>query len=58
MEVWWRNLTEGQRIFAPIFFINAVVFLAWRVPALQKTMVRYFCANPASSKQYSYISGD
>ncbi|XP_077268472.1 rhomboid family intramembrane serine protease rho-7 isoform X1 [Temnothorax americanus] len=49
METWWRNLTEGQKMFVPICFINAVVFLAWRVPALQKTMVRYFCANPASS---------
>ncbi|XP_020285042.1 presenilins-associated rhomboid-like protein, mitochondrial isoform X2 [Pseudomyrmex gracilis] len=49
METWWRNLTEGQKVFAPICFINVVVFLAWRVPVLQKSMMRYFCANPASS---------
>ncbi|XP_018404752.1 PREDICTED: presenilins-associated rhomboid-like protein, mitochondrial isoform X1 [Cyphomyrmex costatus] len=49
MESWWQNLTEGQKMFVPICFINAVIFLAWRVPTLQKTMVRYFCANPASS---------
>ncbi|XP_011872732.1 PREDICTED: presenilins-associated rhomboid-like protein, mitochondrial [Vollenhovia emeryi] len=49
METWWRNLTEGQKMFVPICFINAMVFLAWRVPALQRTMLRYFCANPASS---------
>ncbi|EFN80516.1 Presenilins-associated rhomboid-like protein, mitochondrial, partial [Harpegnathos saltator] len=49
METWWRNLTEGQRVFVPILFLNTIVFLAWRVPAFQKTMVRYFCSNPASS---------
>ncbi|XP_012057293.1 PREDICTED: presenilins-associated rhomboid-like protein, mitochondrial [Atta cephalotes] len=49
MESWWQNLTEGQKMFVPICFINAVIFLLWRVPTLQKTMVRYFCANPASS---------
>ncbi|XP_036139361.1 presenilins-associated rhomboid-like protein, mitochondrial [Monomorium pharaonis] len=49
IETWWRNLTEGQKIFVPICFINAVVFLAWRMPALQRTMVRYFSVNPASS---------
>ncbi|KYN28021.1 Presenilins-associated rhomboid-like protein, mitochondrial [Trachymyrmex cornetzi] len=49
MESWWQNLTEGQKMFVPICFINAVIFLVWRVPTLQKTMVRYFCANPASS---------
>ncbi|XP_070157833.1 presenilins-associated rhomboid-like protein, mitochondrial [Polyergus mexicanus] len=49
METWWRNLTEGQKMFVPICFLNTVVFLAWRMPALQKSMVRYFCANPASS---------
>ncbi|KAL2727439.1 hypothetical protein V1477_016715 [Vespula maculifrons] len=49
MEAWWRNLTDGQRMFAPICFLNVLVFLAWRVPALQNIMLRYFCANPASS---------
>ncbi|KAG5306011.1 PARL protein, partial [Acromyrmex insinuator] len=49
MEAWWQNLTEGQKMFVPICFINTVIFLLWRVPTLQKTMVRYFCANPASS---------
>ncbi|XP_015429709.1 PREDICTED: presenilins-associated rhomboid-like protein, mitochondrial [Dufourea novaeangliae] len=48
MEVWWKNLTEGQKVFAPICFLNIMVFLAWRIPQLQKTMVQYFCANPAS----------
>ncbi|KAH0955916.1 hypothetical protein HN011_007313 [Eciton burchellii] len=49
VEVWWRNLTEGQRVFVPILFINTLVYLAWRVPALQKTMLRYFSTTPTSS---------
>ncbi|XP_076246142.1 rhomboid family intramembrane serine protease rho-7 isoform X2 [Calliopsis andreniformis] len=49
MRTWWMNLTEGQKIFAPICFLNVLVYLSWRVPAFQKVMVRYFCANPAST---------
>ncbi|XP_043500474.1 presenilins-associated rhomboid-like protein, mitochondrial [Polistes fuscatus] len=49
MEIWWKSLTDGQRMFAPICFLNVLVFLAWRVPAFQSTMLRYFCANPASN---------
>ncbi|XP_034934650.1 presenilins-associated rhomboid-like protein, mitochondrial [Chelonus insularis] len=47
LEKWWQNLTEGQRVFAPICFLNILVFLAWRIPVLNTTMIRYFCANPA-----------
>ncbi|KAJ9595193.1 hypothetical protein L9F63_013502, partial [Diploptera punctata] len=35
---WWNGLTEGQKLFFPICFINCLVFLAWRVPQLQGTM--------------------
>ncbi|XP_032674279.1 presenilins-associated rhomboid-like protein, mitochondrial [Odontomachus brunneus] len=48
IETWWNNLTEGQRMFMPILFLNTIVFLAWRVPAWQKAMVRYFTADPSS----------
>ncbi|XP_067013826.1 presenilin-associated rhomboid-like protein, mitochondrial [Anabrus simplex] len=48
LNTWWNGLTEGQRLFFPICFANCMVFLAWRVPHLQSTMVRYFCSNPAS----------
>lgn len=44
----WASLTEGQRLFVPICFVNVLVFLAWRVPQFQGTIVRYFCSNPAS----------
>ncbi|XP_015608681.1 presenilins-associated rhomboid-like protein, mitochondrial isoform X2 [Cephus cinctus] len=49
MENWWRSLTDGQKIFVPICFINVLIFCAWRIPSFQGTMLRYFCANPASS---------
>nr|CAD7458798.1 unnamed protein product [Timema tahoe] len=48
MNSWWNGLTEGQRIFFPLCFANLLVFVAWRIPRLQGTMVRYFCSNPAS----------
>ncbi|XP_015517336.1 presenilin-associated rhomboid-like protein, mitochondrial isoform X1 [Neodiprion pinetum] len=46
---WWNSLDEGKKLFVPICFINVLVFCAWRVPALQGTMLRYFCSNPNSS---------
>ncbi|XP_008555558.1 presenilins-associated rhomboid-like protein, mitochondrial [Microplitis demolitor] len=48
LESWWRSLSDGQRIFIPICYLNIMVFLGWRIPALSGTMTKYFCANPAS----------
>ncbi|XP_076181443.1 rhomboid family intramembrane serine protease rho-7 [Ptiloglossa arizonensis] len=48
MEIWWKNLTEGEKIFVPICFLNALVFLAWRLPMLKQTMSQYFCSSIAS----------
>lgn len=45
---WWNGLNEGQRVFWPICFLNAIVFACWHHPALQTTMFRYFCSNPAA----------
>ncbi|XP_047224316.1 presenilins-associated rhomboid-like protein, mitochondrial [Girardinichthys multiradiatus] len=44
----WSNLTEGQRTATGIIAINAAVLFCWRVPALQRTMIKYFTSNPAS----------
>jgi len=52
-NTWWNSLTEGQKLFFPICFVNCLVFLAWRVPQLQRVMVQYFCSNPASSEYRS-----
>ncbi|XP_071455331.1 presenilin-associated rhomboid-like protein, mitochondrial [Hetaerina americana] len=48
INAWWNGLTEGQRLFYPMCFVNCLVFLAWRVPRLQTSMVKYFCSNPCS----------
>lgn len=45
---WWNSLSEGQRTVTGIIAVNAVVFCCWRVPSLQRFMIRYFTANPAS----------
>ncbi|XP_067851651.1 presenilin-associated rhomboid-like protein, mitochondrial [Heptranchias perlo] len=45
---WWNSLTEGQRTITGIIAANALVFCMWRVPSMQRTMVKYFTANPAS----------
>ncbi|XP_046742847.1 presenilins-associated rhomboid-like protein, mitochondrial isoform X3 [Diprion similis] len=46
---WWNSLDEGKKLFVPICFLNVLVFGAWRVPALQGTMQRYFLSSPNSS---------
>lgn len=46
---WWIGLSEGQRVFWPICFVNVLVFLAWRSPVLESTLLKYFASSPASS---------
>ncbi|KAJ0064089.1 hypothetical protein NL108_018395 [Boleophthalmus pectinirostris] len=45
---WWNSLTEGQRTVTGIIAVNFLVFCCWRVPAFQRTMIRFFTADPAS----------
>uniref|UniRef100_UPI00398E623F presenilin-associated rhomboid-like protein, mitochondrial isoform X2 n=1 Tax=Pristiophorus japonicus TaxID=55135 RepID=UPI00398E623F len=45
---WWNSLTEGQRTITGIIAANALVFCLWRVPSMQRSMVKYFTSNPAS----------
>ncbi|KAM3616575.1 uncharacterized protein V6R79_020204 [Siganus canaliculatus] len=45
---WWHGLSEGQRTVTGIIAANVVVFCCWRIPSLQRVMVRYFTSNPAS----------
>ncbi|KAM4795207.1 presenilin-associated rhomboid-like protein, mitochondrial isoform 2-T2 [Rhinophrynus dorsalis] len=45
---WWNSLSEGQRTVSGIIAANALVFCLWRVPSLQRTMIRYFTSNPVS----------
>ncbi|XP_008285452.1 presenilins-associated rhomboid-like protein, mitochondrial isoform X2 [Stegastes partitus] len=45
---WWHSLSEGQKTVTGIIAANAVVFCCWRIPSLQRVMLKYFTANPAS----------
>ncbi|XP_051255643.1 presenilins-associated rhomboid-like protein, mitochondrial isoform X4 [Dicentrarchus labrax] len=45
---WWHSLSEGQRTVTGIIAANALVFCCWRVPSLQRSMIKYFTSNPAS----------
>ncbi|XP_014681642.1 PREDICTED: presenilins-associated rhomboid-like protein, mitochondrial [Priapulus caudatus] len=44
----WNSLSEGQKVTTAIIGINALVFLAWKIPRFQPAMAKWFCSNPAS----------
>ncbi|XP_048005934.1 presenilins-associated rhomboid-like protein, mitochondrial [Leguminivora glycinivorella] len=44
---WWSSLNDNEKVFFPILGANLLVFGAWRIRALQPTMVKYFCSNPS-----------
>ncbi|XP_054483167.1 presenilins-associated rhomboid-like protein, mitochondrial [Anoplopoma fimbria] len=46
---WWNSLSEGQRTVTGIIAANAIVFCCWRIPSLQRSMIKYFTSNPASN---------
>lgn len=48
IETIWNKFTPGEKIFVPIFLLNALVYGLWRVPAIKPFMLRYFCSNPAA----------
>ncbi|CAL9684561.1 unnamed protein product [Knipowitschia caucasica] len=48
MNQWWNSLSEGQRTVTGIIALNVLVFCCWRIPSLQRTMIQYFTADPAS----------
>uniref|UniRef100_A0A7N5K5V1 rhomboid protease n=1 Tax=Ailuropoda melanoleuca TaxID=9646 RepID=A0A7N5K5V1_AILME len=53
---WWNNLSDGQRTVTGIIAANVFVFCLWRVPSLQRTMIRYFTSSPASSVISNFVS--
>ncbi|KAL6104513.1 parl [Pungitius sinensis] len=48
VDDFWSSLTEGQRTVTGIIAVNAVVLCCWRIPSMQRTMIKYFTSNPAS----------
>uniref|UniRef100_A0A6I8N3P8 Presenilin-associated rhomboid-like protein, mitochondrial n=1 Tax=Ornithorhynchus anatinus TaxID=9258 RepID=A0A6I8N3P8_ORNAN len=53
---WWNNLSDGQRTVTGIIAANVFVFCLWRVPSLQRSMIKYFTSNPASSVISTFVS--
>ncbi|XP_061776067.1 presenilin-associated rhomboid-like protein A, mitochondrial [Nerophis ophidion] len=47
----WGSLTEGQKTVSGIIALNAVVLCCWRIPSMQRSMLKYFISNPASKRQ-------
>ncbi|XP_065580924.1 presenilin-associated rhomboid-like protein, mitochondrial isoform X2 [Artemia franciscana] len=43
---WWNSVPANEKVFYPILFLNAVVFLAWKVKRWHIPMTEWFCANP------------
>ncbi|KAF6202511.1 hypothetical protein GE061_002907 [Apolygus lucorum] len=62
---WITSEDFGSAAFFPIFLLNVVVLLGWRLRPIQPLMVKYFLANPASPTSswpmlfsaFSHISG-
>ncbi|XP_041955324.1 presenilins-associated rhomboid-like protein, mitochondrial [Alosa sapidissima] len=48
MDDMWSSLSEGQKVATGIIAINAAVLCCWRMPSLQRSMLKYFTTNPAS----------
>ena len=48
LRQWWRALSQGDRLFWPLCGLNLLVFAAWRVPALQPFLGRWFLCGPSS----------
>ncbi|XP_052432319.1 presenilins-associated rhomboid-like protein, mitochondrial isoform X1 [Carassius gibelio] len=45
---WWNSLSDGQKTVTGIIAANVVVFCCWRVPSLQRSMLKYFTSDPSS----------
>ncbi|XP_078119875.1 presenilin-associated rhomboid-like protein A, mitochondrial isoform X2 [Sander vitreus] len=48
VDDFWSSLTEGQKTVTGIIAVNAVVLCCWRIPSMQRSMIKYFTSNPAS----------
>ncbi|XP_056328620.1 presenilins-associated rhomboid-like protein, mitochondrial isoform X2 [Danio aesculapii] len=48
VDDFWSGLSEGQKTVTGIIALNTVVLCCWRVPSMQRFLVKYFTTNPAS----------
>ncbi|KAG1937821.1 presenilins-associated rhomboid-like protein, mitochondrial [Pimephales promelas] len=48
VDDWWSGLSEGQKTVTGIIALNTLVLCCWRIPSMQRSLVKYFTSNPAS----------
>uniref|UniRef100_A0A8C7Y8N9 rhomboid protease n=1 Tax=Oryzias sinensis TaxID=183150 RepID=A0A8C7Y8N9_9TELE len=48
LDDFWSSLSEGQKTVTGIIAINTVVLCCWRIPSMQRNMIKYFTSNPVS----------
>ncbi|XP_034082044.1 presenilins-associated rhomboid-like protein, mitochondrial [Gymnodraco acuticeps] len=48
VDDFWSSLSEGQKTVTGIIALNAVVLCCWRIPVMQRSMVKYFTSTPAA----------
>lgn len=48
MNAMWNNLSDGQKMVLGIIGLNFMVFFAWKSPALQPFLLRYFSSLPGN----------
>ncbi|XP_061152201.1 presenilin-associated rhomboid-like protein A, mitochondrial isoform X1 [Syngnathus typhle] len=51
VDDFWSGRTEGQKTVIGIIVANTLVLCCWRIPSLQRSMMRYFTSNPAAKSQ-------
>uniref|UniRef100_A0A8C5E198 rhomboid protease n=1 Tax=Gouania willdenowi TaxID=441366 RepID=A0A8C5E198_GOUWI len=51
VDDFWSSLTEGQKTVTGIIAVNVAVLCCWRIPSMQRMMIRYFTSNPAAKTQ-------
>ncbi|XP_051733516.1 presenilins-associated rhomboid-like protein, mitochondrial isoform X4 [Ctenopharyngodon idella] len=55
VDDWWSGLSEGQKTVTGIVALNTLILCCWRIPSMQRSLVKYFTSNPASSKTQKKI---
>ncbi|XP_051733496.1 presenilins-associated rhomboid-like protein, mitochondrial isoform X1 [Ctenopharyngodon idella] len=48
VDDWWSGLSEGQKTVTGIVALNTLILCCWRIPSMQRSLVKYFTSNPAS----------
>lgn len=52
----WLNTSEAKRFASLAISINALVFIGWRIPRLQRTMAAMWTHSPISGKSYTLLT--